>query len=399
MSEVIETTEEQQPEVTTSLSDNLQAAIWGDKPLQSSAAPAENQQQAAVETKNEETVVQEVAIPKEWLKKEFDIDDPAILKAEREELKTLREKPPVTEEIKFANEQSRLLVEYLKEGKEDEALEILNTKKKIDKLVSGDVTEANAAEIIKMSIKNKYKASGVEGINDTEVERKFNKQFGLPKEPIFNENVETEEDFNAKHDEWKEKAADIKADLLMEAKVLKPELQKLNTELVIPDIFKKDQSPQQTQEDLEAANKMKTSFLQTAETAVNTFSGFSVSVKDKDVNLSANYAPSQEEKTVINEKLKTFAESGFDANAILVDRWVNQDGKTLNVNQMTEDLSRIMFGDKAYQTLSSDVVNQRMELFLKEKKNINVTETDSKGTFAPDAKSQSEKLQETFWGN
>lgn len=391
MSEAIQTTEEQQPEVTTNLSENLQSAIWGDKPLQSSAAPENAPVQ---ETKKEEAVVEEVAIPKDWLKKEFDIEDPAILKAEREELKTLRSKAPEKEEIKFANEQSRLLVEYLKEGKEDEALEILNNKKKIDKIIAAEVTEATAADIIKMSIKNKFKEFG-----DAEVERKFNKQFGLPKEPVYNELTETEEDFNAKHDEWKEKVADIKADLLMEAKVLKPELQKLSAELILPDIFKKEQSAQPTQEDLDAANKMRTSFLQAAEETVNSFPGFSVSVKDKDVDLSANYAPSKEEKTMINERLKTFAESGFDANAILADRWVKEDGKTLNVNQMTEDLSRILFGDKASQTLSTDVVNQRIEMFLKEKKNINVNEASSKGNFTPDAKSSSEKLQEAYWGN
>ena len=37
---------------------------------------------------------------------------------------------PVKEEIKFANDQSKLLFDYLKEGKEDEALQIINTKKK-----------------------------------------------------------------------------------------------------------------------------------------------------------------------------------------------------------------------------------------------------------------------------
>jgi hypothetical protein len=385
-----EVTNEDQP--STNLSENLQAAMWGDeKPVAQQPVQPEKKDEPPVENKpnNDELVV-----PKDWLKKEFDIEDPAVLKAEREELKKLKENPSAPAEIKFANEQSRLLVEYLKEGKEDEALEILNTKKRIDKITAGEVTESNASDIVKMAIKAKYK-----DYDDKDVERKFNKQFGVPKEPVYDELKETEDEFKERHNEWKDKVAEAKADIILEAKTVKPDLQKLSTELIIPDIFKKGEAQQPSQEDLEAEKVAISSFIKSAEESVNSFSGFGVSVKDKDVDLSANYTPSKEEKAMVSERLKTFAESGFNANSVLADRWVNKDGKSINVNQMTEDLSRILFGEKAAQTVSADVVNQRMELYLKEKKNINVTETDRKGDFAPAAKSSSEKLQESFWGN
>jgi hypothetical protein len=175
-----------------------------------------------------------------------------------------------------------------------------------------------------------------------------------------------------------------------------PKLAQLKSEIVLPDI-KKEMQETLSQEDLEAFKKLQNSFLQDAKNSVEGFKGFDVNVKDKDVDYVVSYAPSTEEKTLVSEKLNKFAESGFDANALLADRWVNKDGKTLNVEQMVKDLSLIYTNEKQSQKLVADAANKRLELYLKEKKNINLNETVSNGQFNPDGKkTQQEALTEAI---
>jgi len=95
--------------------------------------------------------------------------------------------------------------------------------------------------------------------------------------------------------------------------------------------------------------------------------------------------------------MNEFAKSGLDANALLADRWVNEDGKTLNVERMVKDLSLIYSNEKLSQKLVTDAANKRLELYLKEKKNINLNETVTNGQFNPDnKKTQQEALTEAI---
>ena len=83
-------------------------------------------------------------------------------------------------------------------------------------------------------------------------------------------------------------------------------------------------------------------------------------------------------------KLKQFADSGFNANSLFADRWLDTDGKTLKVEQMIKDLSRLYADDKPIQKLVTDSANKRLEAFLKEKKQIDVTK-QPQGTYVPNA--------------
>lgn len=145
-----------------------------------------------------------------------------------------------------------------------------------------------------------------------------------------------------------------------------------------------------------AGAKLKETFLKNADTIVNAFKGFEAQVKDKDVDYTVNYTPSKEEKQAVGDRLKQFAESGFNANVILADRWVKEDG-TLNESQMTEDLSRIFMGKNADQKIASEAANQRLELYLKGKKNITIDGTGN--ATMPQTKTKDVELQESFWNN
>jgi hypothetical protein len=405
--EAQETTQQQQA-AQPSLSEILQKAAWeGTTPdatqqaqqVPQGAEQGQQQQQAAAQTTKteEKTPEEEVEYkdPNDWFKeefKDFGWEDIAKAKEQIAEWRKAKE-TPVKEELKFENEFSQKAFNYLKEGKLKDLTEHLAQQQKIEALTSGEVTEANAAEIVKMVIKNKYTE-----FTDADVERKFNKQFGLPKPPV-QELAELDEDFAERKAEWQAKVDEIKADLILEAKTFKPELEALKSKLVLPDITPETaQRTGPTQEDLDKAAKFKTEFMASAADSLNKFSGFSMTVKEKDFEIPVSYDLSAEEKKFIEGQIQSFAEQNFNMNEFFYDRWVNEDG-TLKTAQMIEDLSRLHFSDKAAQKFASDSAAQRLELYLKEKKNININDASPQGTFTPDNKTQSEKLADYFWNN
>jgi len=351
----------------------------------------QQEQQAAATEQAQSNAEEKTFNHKEWLKQEFDVEDAAILKQEREELKAFREK---TKQEEFKNEDSKKVYEYLREGKEDEVYEYFSKKKQIEKLSKADVTADKnvAAELVKFGIKNENKEAN---LSEEEINFLFNQRYAMPKEP--NEDDYTDVDvFEKDMLSWKEQVQTIEKRIMIEAKMQQPKLSQLNQEIVLPDI-KRDQQNALSQEDLDALKQMQESFVQTAKTSIDGFKGFDVNVKDKDVDYNVSYVPSAEEKTLVNEKLNEFAKSGFDANALLADRWVNEDGKTLNVERMVKDLSLIYSNEKLSQKLVTDAANKRLELYLKEKKNITLNETVTNGQFNPDnKKTQQEALTEAI---
>lgn len=351
----------------------------------------QQEQQAAATEQAQSNAEEKTFNHKEWLKQEFDVEDAAILKQEREELKAFREK---TKQEEFKNEDSKKVYEYLREGKENEVYEYFSKKKQIEKLSKADVTADKnvAAELVKFGIKNENKEAN---LSEEEINFLFNQRYSVPKEPNEDDYIDVDA-FEKDMLSWKEQVQTIEKRIMIEAKMQQPKLSQLNQEIVLPDI-KRDQQNALSQEDLDALKQMQESFVQTAKTSIDGFKGFDVNVKDKDVDYNVSYVPSAEEKTLVNEKLNEFAKSGFDANALLADRWVNEDGKTLNVERMVKDLSLIYSNEKLSQKLVTDAANKRLELYLKEKKNINLNETVTNGQFNPDnKKTQQEALTEAI---
>lgn len=365
--------EQEQKTDTADVSSFLQKAAFGEEVL--SQENNADVKEVSETKKNEETKTnleeEEILDPKEWLKREFDIDDPAALKAEREELKSTREKLKKYE----VDENGFKVLDYLKPENEDKLFEHLSNKKKIAKLTSGDVTENNAAEIVKFQMQQKYKDSN---LSTEDIDYKFSKQFGLPKEPQEDKFVTTEEYEEAKAT-WENRVSEIKRELLIEAKLAIPEIQKLKTELILPNIEREIASKKEpTPEELAAFDNDKKSFIQAFENTFKDFNGITTQVKDKDVDYPVAYIASPEEKNLINQSMQKFAESGFDANALLADRWVNKD-MTLNVQQMTEDLSRIFLGKNSDAKIANEAANKRLELYIKDKKQIDIKEGSEEG--------------------
>ena len=375
---------------------SFQDAIWGkmDTPATEEQPAAETVketvEQPAATIKEEEELID----PKDWLKREFEVDDADVLKQQLKEYKELKTNP-VPSEYKFENEDSQRLAEAISKGDRKEVLRILETQQQVENLVAAEVNDDTAESIIKLGLKLKNK-----DLTDAEINHKFNRQYGIPKEPIKGE-FDDDTEFEQKHDAWKEKVAEIKMDKIIDAKTMKPELLKANSELKLPEINKENKNNQvePSAEELEKFNQAKNTFIQSAKQVVEGFTGFTAQVKDKDVDYSVGYTPSVEEKNLISEKLNQLAESGFDANALFAERWYDNTTQTFKVEQMTKDLSRMLIGENADKKLAFDSANKRMEMFLKEKKNVIVNEGNRNSTFQPNpATTSSEKLQADFWG-
>ena len=145
---------------------------------------------------------EEIVDANTYLEKELGFKDWESAKTEIDELRKSKNAEP--KEFEFANETSKTFFDYVKEGKEDELYTFLNEKKKVERLVSGEVNENTAAEIIKFGMQQKYK-----DLTPDEIDYKYNKQFALPPEPTQTFE-ETDDEFAERKNEWSEKLSDAK---------------------------------------------------------------------------------------------------------------------------------------------------------------------------------------------
>ena len=366
--------------------------MWGVEPPPAPWTPPEKKEVPKVEVIAEapkvDAVVEAPAPPTTAWITEFgwDSEDTAKL-----EIKKLKEQTPA--EIKFENEQSKQIYELLKDGKQKEVKEFLDMQSKFDKYLSSDIDKNTAEDIIKLSMQAKHK-----DLTDSEINYKYNKEFGIPKEPVQG-NDELDEDFEERTQTWKSKVADIEMNRVIEAKLLKPELEKQKTQLILPELSGQSVSKVQTQEELDAAKKYADAYIQDVDNSIKAFNGFSVAVKHEGVDLPITYGVTEEEKTSIAGQLKDFQKSNYDANVLFASRWVGEDGQ-LKPEQMIKDLSVLNNYEKAFQKFASDSSSKVLEAYLKGKKNININELNQQGTanIIGEPKTELDAVRDSFFG-
>ena len=93
-----------------------------------------------------------------------------------------------------------------------------------------DLAEEVAADIVKMGMQLKYK-----DLTPEEINYKFNKQFAVPPQP--QQGVDEEDEvYNQRVADWQAVVTDKQMELMIEAKLVKPELQNAKTKFTIPEI-------------------------------------------------------------------------------------------------------------------------------------------------------------------
>ncbi len=271
-------------------------------------------------------VTEEVVDANEYLKTNLGYESWEAAKAEIEELRLLKANPTKAE-IKYENEVSKKLAEAWMAGKTDEVYDYLNEQRQLERLTTAEVSKDTADEIIKLGMKLRYKD---EGLNETEIAYKFNKQYSIPKEPVELAS-ETAEEFEQRHNDWKEQVADIEMSKIIDAKVAKRDLEAAKQKLVLPTIDNVvDEEYIQYKKDIEESTKMAAE----SKEAFKTFTTKSIELK-LDFNDEANkisfpfqFEPDQESFSKAVE---------FVSNPDAPNPFANQDG-TPNRQKVLEAL-------------------------------------------------------------
>jgi hypothetical protein len=341
--------------------------------------------QEAASPQQEETKVEEQAAStqsfdsNQFIKERFGYD--SVEEAEQE-FKKLKEQPS----FEFKDDVSKSLFDAIKEGKADDVYEILNQQKRLEKLTSSELTPDLAAEIVKTNIKNKYK-----DLSADDVELLFYDQHFVPLKPEQGYD-ESDEDYAGKVKTWQSQVDYAERKLMIEAKVIRPELEKLKSEIKLPDIYNEAGREAESQEEFEIMQQARSIYEKTLDSDFQSFSGFNVSVKDEDVEIPISFNVAEDERLAMKNDL-----TDFDSDSYFEGRWFTKDGKP-NVQQIMADKYLLENREKIFSKIANEAASQRLLAHLKKNGNININQSPTPQGAKPDLNgTEAERLRMAEW--
>lgn len=348
-------------------------------------APILTNEPAAATPQQDETKVEEQTAPtqtfdtNQFVKERFGYD--SVEQAEQE-FKKLKEQPS----FEFKDDVSRTLFDAIKEGKADDVYEILNQQKRLEKLITSDLTPDLAAEIVKTNIKNKYK-----DLTSEDVDLLFYDQYFVPSKPEQAYD-ESDEDYAGKVKTWQSQVDYADRKLMIEAKVIRPELEKLKSEIKLPDIYNEAGREAQSQEEFEIMQQARSIYEKTLDSDFQSFSGFNVSVKDEDVEIPISFNVAEDERLAMKNDL-----TDFDSDSYFEKRWFAEDGKP-KVQQIMADKYLLENREKIFSKIANEAASQRLLAHLKKNGNININQSPTPQGAKPDLNGiEAERLRMAEW--
>lgn len=326
------------------------------------AVQAEPSTEQQVQPEVQQTQEQQTFDPNQFVRERFGFE--SVEEAE-EQFKRVREQQ--TPEFDFENETSRNLFAAIKEGKTDEIFDILNRQKKLESLTNSEINANIAAEIIKTNIENKYK-----DLSKEEVDILFYDNYNFPAKPEQSYD-ETEEDYNARVQNWQSQIEFIEKRMIIDAKVIRPELEKLKSDIKLPDVYGFDELQAESQEEYENLQQARQIYEQTLNSEFNNFNGFNVSVKDEDVEIPIAFNVAEDERVRMKETL-----SDFDSDNYFGERWFNEDGKP-KVQQVMSDIYILENFNKILQKVANEAASQRLVAHFKKSGNVTINNPTPQG--------------------
>ena len=343
--------------------------------------PNEQQSEQVVqndEPKQEQTSSQSFD-PNQFVKERFGYE--TVEEAENE-FKKLKEKPS----FEFKDEISKTLFDAIREGKADDVYEVLNQQKRLEKLTTSELNAEIAAEIVKTNIKNKHKS-----LSDEDVELLFYDQFFVPLKPEQGYD-ESDDDYAAKVNQWQSQVDYTERRLMIEAKVLKPEIEKLRSEITLPDIYNESEIEAESQAEFEIMQQARSIYERTLDSEFQSFNGFNVSVKDEDVEIPISFNVAEEERLAMKNDLED-----FDSDLYFENRWFDKEGKP-NVQQIMADKYLLENREKIFSKIANEAASQRLLAHLKKNGNININQTPTPQGAKPDLNGiEAERLRMAEW--
>lgn len=328
------------------------------------------------ETKTDDT---EVFDEDKYVKEKWGWDNAESGKKEVEEL---RERAKA---LDLTNEDSKKVLSYIKEGKTKDLYNFLHQQEEVERLSTSDLSnEKSATELVKFGISNKNK-----NLSQDEVDFLYNRRFSIPAKPV-QDDADTDQEYATKVAQWESKVKDIRTELIIEAKLAQPELQKLKTELVLPDIQKPVDLEAQ-QKELRRVEGLAKKYLETLESDYSKFNGYEIKYKDEEVEIPVSFTVPNEDKVALKNELKE-----FDPYAFIDKRWFAEDG-TPNITTIMDDITLLRKKEVVLQKMVNEIGSKMREHYIKIKANINVNGSQQ-GTLQPDAaKSDLDKQVEFLW--
>ena len=352
-----------------------EAPILTNEPASQEAAPPQ-QEETKVE---EQTASTQSFDSNQFVKERFGYD--TVEQAEQE-FKKLKEQPS----FEFKDDVSKSLFDAIKEGKADDVYEILNQQKRLEKLTSSELTPDLAAEIVKTNIKNKYK-----DLSADDVELLFYDQHFVPLKPEQGYD-ESDEDYAGKVKTWQSQVDYAERKLMIEAKVIRPELEKLKSEIKLPDIYNEAGREAQSQEEFEIMQQARSIYEKTLDSDFQSFSGFNVSVKDEDVEIPISFNVAEDERLAMKNDL-----TDFDSDSYFEKRWFAEDGKP-KVQQIMADKYLLENREKIFSKIANEAASQRLLAHLKKNGNININQSPTPQGAKPDLNgTEAERLRMAEW--
>ena len=342
-------------------------------------APANEEAQTSnppiQETRQEEQQSSPSFDPNQFVREKFGFD--SVEQAEQEFKRVKDFKEP---EFSFKDDISKTLFDAIREGKSDEIYDILNQQKRLDKLTNAELNPSLAVDIIKTNIQNKYK-----DLTSDEVDLLFYESYYTPQKPEQGYD-ETDEDYATKLKTWQSQIDYVDKKMIIDAKVIRPELAKLKSELKLPDIYGLEQQEAQSREEFAVAQQARSVYERTLDSDFQSFSGFSVSVKDEEVDIPISFNVAEDERLAMKNTL-----SDFDSDTYFGDRWFTEDGKP-KVQQIMADKYLLENRDKILQKVANEAASQRLLAHLKKTGNISLNQTSPQGIPTPNANSERDRL-------
>lgn len=365
-------------------------SVWSNTPAgQQEPGPTENKNvpRGTKEDKPAENQDDEIVDELEYLEKQTGFKSWDDIKALKTEAEQLRSKAQTPAEIKFANEHSQKLFEAWKEGKEDDVYSYLDTKRKLSK--AADLPAADAIKLHLQQTNPHFKPEDVEDV--------FKERYAIPKKPVQRASEEPEE-FQERMEEYNERVGMITRAIERDGIAAKQDLAKRITELVPPEIPKREEPQGPSQEALEGRKAFIEGFVKGIPKALEGITGFNTTFKDEEVEIPVSYGITAEDMKPYKEQLEALANANLDTNTLFAKRWVNEDG-TINTRKAASDLYVLDNLDKILLKVATETGNQRMKAKLKQASNVKVDgETKVVTMDKPEKGSQKEAVDQ-LWAN
>ena len=291
---------------------------------------------------------------------------------------------PAPQDINFANEDSKKVFEYLKEGKVEDVLSVYQQQKQLE-----NIEKLDTDGILKLKLRYENPELTEEELND-----EFQSRYGVD-EPDIDEDLDDASDIDKAKKKYEREKSAMERLKKKELKEAKDFLQEKKKEIVLPDIQKS--APRQQQDGSNEAEEVaikefRDKYLNAIPATIDEIVGFESKYKDSELEFNTTYVIDANEKASLKEKMENFTLQDY-----FMPRYINEKGD-FDTEAIAHDLYVLENFDKIVEAHVSQAVNQAKSMFVKGLKNANFQESVSR-RLPDEQQAKQDEMVNFFFGN